>query len=137
MMYWLIVILFLVFVEVSSASLTSIWFIASAIVSLVLSIFIDSFLIQFAVFVILGTILLITTRKTMLKFLKNKNEKTNLDRVLNMKAIVTEEIIPNEIGEVKVDGKRWSAYSKTKIKKDTLVKILKIDGVKLEVEEEK
>ena len=64
---------------------------------------------------------------------KDKNNKTNLDRVVGMHGVVTEDINKNDIGEVKVDGKRWSAISKEKLEKGTIVNILKIDGVKLVV----
>ena len=37
------------------------------------------------------------------------------------------------IGEVLVDGKKWSAISNEPIKKGEKVKILKIEGVKLQV----
>ena len=41
-----------------------------------------------------------------------------------------------EIEEVvKVDGKKWTAISNKKIKVDSTVKVLEIDGVKLKVEE--
>lgn len=51
-----------------------------------------------------------------------------------MTAVVTEEIKKNEPGEVKVDGKRWTAISNKKIKVGEEVKILEIEGVKLKVE---
>lgn len=128
---WLIIIFVLIVAEVSTVNLVSVWFIASGIVSLILSFFIDSFYIQFAVFVILGIILLITTRPILQKMLKVKDEKTNLDRVIGMTAIVTETITKNEVGEVKVDGKRWSAISKKKIEKGEEAIVEEIDGVKL------
>ena len=52
-----------------------------------------------------------------------------------MTGVVTEEITKNNIGEVKVDGKRWSAIANKKIKVDSTVKVLEIKGVKLIVEE--
>jgi membrane protein implicated in regulation of membrane protease activity len=51
-----------------------------------------------------------------------------------MSGIVTEDILPLETGEVKVDGKRWSAYSDYEIKKDSLITVKEINGVKLKVE---
>lgn len=114
--------------------LVTIWFILSALAALIVSIFIDNVVIQFSVFVILGVILLITTRPFLIKLLKPKNEKTNLDRVIGEKAIVTRDILPDEKGEVKIDGKRWTAISKEKFVSGTPVKVLKIDGVKLQVE---
>ena len=131
--FWLAVIIFLGLVEIMTINLVSVWFVASGLVALVLSFITDNFVIQFAVFVILGIILLATTRKTLEKKLVKK-EKTNFDRVIGMKGIVTEEIKENEVGEVKVDGKRWSAVSKHSLKVGDKVKILKINGVKLEVE---
>lgn len=132
---WLGIIILLTLIEISTTNLVTIWFIASALVSLILSIFVDNYFIQFLVFVILGIILLITTREYLVKLIGDKKEKTNLDRVVGMTAIVTEEIKKNSPGEVKVDGKRWTAIANKKIKVDSTVKVLEIDGVKLKVEE--
>ena len=60
--------------------------------------------------------------------------KTNVDRIIGMRGIVTEDITKDNIGEVKVDGKRWSAYSDTDILKGEVVRILSINSVKLKVE---
>jgi membrane-bound serine protease (ClpP class) len=76
---------------------------------------------------------MITSRKS-LKKIFNQKEKTNLDRIIGTKGHVTETIEENGIGEVKADGKRWSAIADTKIEQGTLVKILEINGVKLKVE---
>ncbi|MCM1371046.1 MAG: NfeD family protein [Clostridium sp.] len=134
MLFWLIIIVFLSFIEIATTSLTTIWFIASALVALIISIFTNLFLVQFATFVLLGTLLLITTRKTLLKVFKEKKEETNIERILMMNGIVTEEIQKNSIGEVKIDGKKWSAYSDSSIPVGAIVKVLKIDSVKLKVE---
>lgn len=132
---WLGIIIALTFIELITINLTTVWFVASGLVSLLLSFFIDSFVIQFSVFVILGIILLCTTRKYLVSFLRVKEQKTNLDRIIGMEGIVTEEIRKNHNGEVKVDGKRWTAYADKKIKVDKTVKVLLIDGVKIKVEE--
>ena len=132
---WLGIIILLTFIEISTVNLVTVWFIVSAIVSMILSIFINNYFIQFLVFVVLGVILLFTTREHLLKYLGNKKYSTNLDRVIGMNGIVTEEIGKNKLGEVKVDGKRWTAFASKKIKVDSIVKILEIDGVKLKVEE--
>lgn len=50
-----------------------------------------------------------------------------------MKGIVTEDITKDNIGEVKVDGKIWSAYSDMDISKGEPVKILSINSVKIQV----
>lgn len=131
--FWLILMIVFGVLEAATVNLVTIWFIISALVSLVLSFIIDSFIIQFGVFVILGIILMITTRKTLEAKLVKK-EKTNLDRVIGMRGIITEDVSKDTIGEVKVDGKRWSCVSDETIKEGSPVKILKIEGVKLKVE---
>ena len=50
---------------------------------------------------------------------------------------MTEKITRYNPGEVKVGGKRWTAVSEETIDKDSHVKILAIDGVKLVVEKSK
>lgn len=132
---WLGVILFLVIVEISTVQLTSVWFVVSGIVAMILSIFLDSVFVQFAVFVIGGVVLLFTTRPYLMKKLNVSESKTNLDRVIGMQGIVTENITFLNPGEVKVDGKRWTAVADNNIKKDKIVEVLKIDGVKLKVKE--
>ncbi len=135
--YWLLIIIILTTIEVITTNLVSVWFIASAIISLIVSFFTDSFLVQFAIFVLGGAIFLLLTKPLLKKKLATKKIPTNIDRILGMKGKVTEKIMPNEIGEVYVDGKKWSAYSNETIEINELVIIEAINGVKLKVRKEK
>lgn len=135
MYFWLIVVILLSIIEIATTDIVTIWYVISGIATIILSLFIDSTLIQFAFFTIIGTVLLITTRPILKKLLKIKNVKTNYDRIIGMEGVVTETIKENEIGEVKVDGKKWSAISDEEIKKDSVVIILNIEGVKLRVKQ--
>ena len=131
--YWLIIILILSFVEIITINLVTIWFVVSASIALVTSLFIDSFYIQFLVFGICGLIIMVFTRPLLTKLLKKAKEPTNLDRVIGMSGECTMDISKNKIGEVKVDGKRWSAISNEKISKGDIVIVSQINGVKLKV----
>ena len=133
---WLAIIILLAIAEAMTINLVTIWYVASGIVALILSFFIDNFTIQFAAFTLLGTFLLITTRQFLQTFLDTKNVKTNLDRIIGMNGIVVEEINKNNNGAVKVDGKVWTAYADKKIKVDSTVKVLEINSSKIKVEEE-
>lgn len=136
MMYvWLCIVLFLAVVEALTVNLTTIWFILSGLVSMILTAVTDSFLIQFAVFVLLGIFLLLTTRSFLQKKWNQIKVRTNADRVIGMRGIVTEEITKNKYGEVKVDGKLWTALADKKIKVNATIEVLEIDGVKLKVKE--
>lgn len=132
--FWLVMVIFLTIIEITTVNLVVVWFIASSLISLVISLFIDNFFLQFLVFVVLGIIFLVTTKPIINKYLlNNKKESTNFDRVIGMTGIVTMNIVKNEVGEVKVDGKRWSAISDSDIKEGEYVVIDKIKGVKLVV----
>lgn len=131
---WLAIVILLALVEIMTVNLTTIWFVASGIIAMITSLFVKSFAIQFGIFAIVGVILLIITRPIMQKILNNRRqERTNLDRIIGMQGIVTEKITKKNNGEVKVDGKKWTAYANQTIDVDEAVEILKIDGVKLEV----
>ncbi|MDD3340869.1 MAG: NfeD family protein [Bacilli bacterium] len=132
---WLGIVILLALMEVMTVNLTTIWFVISGFAALLLSLVIDNFLLQFAVFVILGIVLLSQTKGVLEKWLQSNHPRTNLDRIIGMEAIVTEEIKKNTPGEVKVDGKLWTAIASKKIKKGSTVHILDISGVKVLVEE--
>ena len=134
---WLVVVVLLAIIEASTVNLVSIWFVISGLVALIVSLFTEAFYIQFGVFVLLGIILLVITKPAMNKMVKEKETKLNLERILGMEGIVTEEIEKNKIGEVKVDGKLWSAISDVKIPVNSVVKAISIEGVKLVVEKVK
>ncbi len=129
---WFIVALVLGILELITTNLVSIWFVISALMSMVVSLFTDSLIIQIGVFTIVG-ILLMPISKKIYKKIKSNNTKTNIDRIIGMKGIVTEDITKDNIGEVKVDGKIWSAYSDMDISKGEPVKILSINSVKIQV----
>ena len=132
---WIAIIILLTIVEVMTVNLTTIWFVASGLLALALSFITNNFILQVGVFCLVGIILLITTRPILTKWLSTKKVSTNLDRIIGMKGIVTEAIEKNGVGEVKVDGKRWTAYADKEILVDSTVKVLLIDGVKIKVEE--
>lgn len=131
---WVLIIILLAIAEITTINLTTIWFVASGLVALVLSFFIDNFLIQLGVFVVLGIFLLITTKSKLQALVNEHREKTNLDRIIGMQGYVVEKITKRKNGAVKVDGKVWTAYADKTIPVDSDVKILAIEGVKLKVE---
>ena len=131
---WLIIVILLALIEITTINLTTIWFVASGILALIISLFVDNYLLQFGTFVVAGVILLITTKPFLTKFIKQHKVHTNIDRIIGMTGVVTEKISKNENGEVKVDGKRWTAFADKTIQQGDLVKVLEIKGVKIKVE---
>ena len=130
---WLIIVIGLAILEMATTSLVSIWFVLSGLLAMIASLFIKSVLIQVAIFVVFGLIFMILTKKITKKIVPEK-QKTNLDRIIGMTGIVTEKITKNHPGEVKVDGKKWTAVSDKPIEIGSSVKILEINSTKLTVE---
>lgn len=128
---WLVLFIVLVFIELVTVNLVTIWFAFGSLVSFFVSLFFDNTSLQIGIFVVVSFIALLLTKKFVNKVKNKQIIPTNLDRVIGKIGIVTETISPLKIGEVKVDGKRWSAVSDTEIKLNEKVKILSIDGVKL------
>ena len=134
--YWFAACLFLIFIEISTVNLVSIWFAIGAFFSMMLAIFVDNFLLQLLLFIIVSIIALLITKPLVNKFKKNDVEPTNVDRVIGKKAEVTKKITPDGYGEVKVLGASWTATSDSVLDVSDKVIVKKIDGVKLVVEKE-
>lgn len=134
-LFWLILFIVLALLELMTINLVSIWFSLGALITTFVSLEVDNVMILLGVFTISSILLVILTKPLVKKFKKRNIVPTNLDMVIGKTATVTEAISKDGIGEVKVLGKRWSAYSDKEIKENAKVKVLSINGVKLKVEE--
>ncbi len=131
---WLVIFIVLVIIELLTINLVTIWFAIAAVFALLVDIITGNTMLEMLVFTVSSFLLLLLTKPLIKRIKVKKIESTNLDMVINKVGIVTEDILNDKIGEVKVLGKKWSAYSNTKVLKGEKVKILSIDGVKLKVE---
>ena len=128
---WLVVVILLTILEFATVNLVSVWFIASGILSLILSLFVDNLAWQFGVFVVVGILLMVFAKPLLSKISNKEVEKLNLERVIGMPGIVTQEIKSGRVGEVKVDGKTWSATALEDLEVDAMILVEKMDGEKL------
>jgi len=133
---WFVIFILLLLIEIFTVNLVTIWFAIGALASIVSTYFTDNVVIQIVVFLVVSILMLIILKPLTKRFKIKHVIATNLDRVIGMEAIVTEEISKNKVGEVRVDGKKWSAVSDETIPKDAVVKVQKIEGVKLIVKKE-
>jgi membrane protein implicated in regulation of membrane protease activity len=133
---WFVIFILLLLIELFTVNLVTIWFAIGALASIVSTYFTDNVIIQIVVFLVVSILMLIILKPLTKRFKIKHVVATNLDRVIGMEAIVTEEISKNKVGEVRVDGKKWSAVSNETLPKDTIVKVQKIEGVKLIVKKE-
>lgn len=134
---WIVFAVFMLICEGLTTQLVSIWFVIGGAAAAVTCIFTDNILIQSIVFLLVSIICLFATRPLVKKFMKNKKQPTNSDRLIGRVGIVTLDIVNQKgEGQVNVDGKIWSAKSadEREIKSGANVRISSIEGVKLVVE---
>ena len=130
---WLIIAGVCLIIEIMTTGFLVFWLAIGALISMIVSLFTDSILIQTAVFVISSAILIFATKPFVKKFAKTKDAKTNAFSIIGQNGIVTKEIDSiNAKGQVKIDGETWSAVGKDDmdIPKGTEVEVLEIKGVK-------
>ena len=72
MYIWIITIILLLIGEYMTSNIATIWYAISAIVSLIISIFVGNYIIEMLTFIILGTVLLIMLRPMLNTYLKSK-----------------------------------------------------------------
>ncbi len=135
---WVAVMVIFGVLEAVTVGLTSIWFVVGAVGGLVVSMLSGPIWLQLVVYFAVPIVCMIAARPLVIKYNNHSTPATNADRVLGATARVTERIdntVPS--GAVYVDGKTWSARSESDaiIEVDTLVRVKRMEGVRLFVEE--
>jgi len=132
--FWLIALVVFGLIEGATAGLASIWFAVGALGALVAALADAPFLVQIILFLALSFATLLIVRPLARKYLTPRKVATNADRVIGAEGIVTRAIdnVKGE-GQVNIAGQFWTARAEydCPIPADTLVRILRIEGVKV------
>lgn len=134
--FWLIISGVFFIVEILTVGFLVFWLGIAALLAMVTSFITENILIQTIVFVLSASILIPCTRKLSEKITRRAGDlPTNIYRIIGKEGIVIEDINAlNYTGKVKVSGQIWSAISEDNIPKDTKIRVLSVEGVKLKVE---
>ena len=133
--YWIVIFIVLLVIEIATLGLPTIWFAAGALVAFLAGILGAGIVVQIALFLVVSVVLLVLTRPIALKYFNNRRQSTNVESMIGRQGVVLEEIdtIKSQ-GLVEVDGETWSARTdepEGRIPKDTVVSVEGIQGVKL------
>lgn len=134
---WLALIVVFIIMEAATVQLISTWFAVGALAAMIVSLIGGEVWLQVVVFLTVSIVLLALLWPMARKHLKPKLVATNADALIGKVCTVTEAIDPIEGGRVKLGDVTWSARSEKEIPAGTQVKILKIQGAKVFVEEVK
>ena len=135
---WLVLIIAFTCIELSTVTLTSIWFAAGALAALLVAMFNGGIGVQLVVFLIVSLVCLFLTRPWAKTFLNTKKVSTNADRAVGEEVRVAERVSNlDRTGKATVLGQEWTVRTEdddTIIEKGELVRVVRISGVKLIVE---
>ena len=132
---WIAIAVVFAIIEALTLGLTTIWFSGGALAAAIAVMCNASLLIQVIVFVIVSAILLIFTRPVARKHFNNKLVDTNVDALIGQEGLAETDLNVYQPGQVKADGKVWSAICESgEISKGSVVVIKAIKGVTLTVE---
>lgn len=138
--FWLILFVILLIIEILTMGLTTVWFAGGALVAFILAYVGFGLPVQIIVFLLVSIILLILTRPIAIKFFNKERQKTNAESLIGQKAVVLEMIDTiHGTGRVEVNGMEWSAKvdeASYLIDVGEIVVIEGIQGVKLIVRKE-
>lgn len=132
---WLIAAVVLIILEIVTPGLF--FFACLAIGSLaaaVIAYFGISNWLEFGVFAFVAVISIFAIRPFFKKWMEKQNKMTvnsNVDALIGAEALVTEKIVPEKPGFVKVRGEIWLAESDSEIEPGTKVAIESLSGTKV------
>ena len=135
---WLALFVVLIVFEAVTTGLFTIWFAGGALIALLVSLFLDMWVVQMVVFLIVSFLLLYFMRPVAMRKFNAKRLKTNVEDIAGMEAKVTELIDNlNASGTAILNGLEWSARSvedSVTIPVGERVLVREVRGVKLIVE---
>ena len=139
-MIWLIAMIVLLVVEGVVPGLVSIWFALGALAALIAAATGAPVWLQVVWFLVVSVLTLGLTRPLAKKYVNSRVQPTNADVLIGKECPVTEDI-DNIMGtgQVTVGGMTWTARSASdslRFKKGSVVRVRRIEGVKLIVSSE-
>lgn len=137
---WVVLLTLFTIGEGLTVGLTSLWFAVGSLAALICALLGGPLWLQVTLFITFSALCLLAIRPLAQRYFNSNVEPTNADRIIGSTVLVTEDIHNlHAKGTVSIGGLVWSARSEhdTPIPAGTLVRILRIEGVKVYVEEVK
>ncbi len=138
MIFWMVLLILCIGIEVLTLGLTTIWFAGGALVAILASLLHAPIFVQIILFFVVSLLMLFFTRPIAVKYFNRDRVKTNVESMVGRQAIVTGEIDNlKAAGQVTVSGQEWTARSSddnVRIPAGSVVLVRAVNGVKLIVE---
>ena len=136
-MFWIAAIVVFGIAEAATVNMVSLWFVGGAVAALIADLLGAGGWLQLIVFFAVSAALLASLRPFVKKFISPRKVATNADMAIGREAYLTQTVDNiRGTGALKLDGKEWTVRSMNDeiLPEGTLVRIVKLEGVKLFVE---
>jgi len=131
---WIIVGLALAAMEMVVPGFVIIWFGIAAVVTGILALFVHNPYVHYGVFVGLSTLLVVFSQRIARRITKPEPEPVGANRFEGATGRVVADIVPPEVGRVKVLGEEWRAEAATRLSRGANVRVKRVEGTRLIVE---
>lgn len=131
LIFWAVIFVIALVVELGTVQLVSVWFCGGAIVSAILAAAGVSFWIQCIVMVAVSAVLLVLSKTVFSKFILKKDHRTNYDAMIGDEVIITERVEKYENGAGKYRDVVWTVCSDDTIEVGERAVVKEIKGNKL------
>jgi membrane protein implicated in regulation of membrane protease activity len=140
-LFWLVLFVVLVVIELCTMGLTTIWFAGGALVGTLAAMVHLQLWQQIVLFLTVSIILLFFTRPIAVKYFNKERTRTNVESYVGRQVIVVSEIDNLQgIGQVTLGGQEWTARTARDgitLPVGTVGIVKAVSGVKLIIEEKK
>ena len=137
--FWLVVLVVLLVIEIATLGLTTIWFAGGSLIAFLVSLFGGPLWLQILLFLVVSLLLLYFTRPFAVKYINRDRVRTNVNDIVGRRAVVRERIDNlNAAGLVSINGMDWTARSENEsviIEEGAEVVVTAVRGVKVIVKE--
>lgn len=131
---WIIAGLVLAALEMVVPGFVIIWFGVAGVITGIIAIFVRNPYIQFGVFIVLSSGLVIFSQRIARRITHSEPEPVGANRWVGVSGRVIADIKPPEFGRVKVQGEEWRATASHEIAEGAMVRVVGVAGTHLVVE---
>ncbi|MTI96843.1 MAG: NfeD family protein [Firmicutes bacterium] len=129
---WLLIAIGLLAGELLTSGFFLFWFAIGAAAACLASLFVTSFPVQLAIFILISAALLFSSRLLVERMDKTRPD-TNINALLGQQGIITLAVEPFRTGVVRIGGEEWSCRSQQAIGVGGVVIVESVQGVTLNV----
>ena len=132
-MIWIFIAVIFIILELITNTFFLVWFGVGSLAAAALNYMGFDIYVQFAVFVIMSAVLILSTRRFADKITPDSGKKTTAERLIGKTAKVVRRIDENTY-VVNVAGEEWSAHTNDEVNVDDAVKVVGINSIMLIIE---